>query len=101
MQNKIFFWIALTTAFLLLLPFLAMKFDWRFPDPGNSVSDKVVWTQSDFIIMGILLFGSGSLYVLVARRVSKHRLIIGIALALAFMWLWAELAVGVFTNWGS
>jgi len=51
--------------------------------------------------MGTLIFGMGSLYALVARRVRKHRFIIGGVFVLTFLWLWAELAVGVFTNWGS
>jgi hypothetical protein len=41
-------------------------------------------------------------YVLVARRTSKkNRLAIGIAFAVALFYLWAELAVGIFTNLGS
>jgi len=90
----------LATGLVLLVPFLAMRFDWRLPDPGYSMSDKVNWALSDFIVMGTLLFGMSSLYVLI-RRIGKHRLVIGIAFLLAFLWLWAELAVGVFTNWGS
>ena len=100
-RNTIFVWIALATVTILSIPFLAMRFDWRLPDPGYSVSDKVVWTLSDFVLVGALFFGTSSLYVLVARRMQKHRLVIGILFAIAVLWLWAELAVGVFTNWGS
>lgn len=85
MQNKVFSWIALGTAGLLLIPLFG---GWP-------------WTISDFVIMGILIFGSATLFILLARRFQKQRIIIGIALALAFLWLWAELAVGLFTNWGS
>ena len=72
---------------LLLIPFIAMQF-----------SSEVVWTASDFIIMGILLLVTGLGIDLVLRKVSssKNRLIMGgIILALFFM-IWAELAVGVF-----
>jgi len=41
-KNRIFAWIAFATGLILLVPFLAMQFDWRLPDPGYSVSDTVV-----------------------------------------------------------
>lgn len=92
MQNKIFFWIALATGLLLLVPLLAMQF-----------SDEVVWTLVDFLIAGALLFGTGSVVVLAARRTPNRRLrlAIGVLLAAAAIFLWLELAVGIFTNWGS
>jgi uncharacterized BrkB/YihY/UPF0761 family membrane protein len=63
---------------------------------------EVKWDETDFIVMGSLLFGIASLYVLVVRRSSrKHRLLIGGIFIAAFLYLWAELAVGVFTNLGS
>ncbi len=79
--------ILLIVGALLLIPFIAMQF-----------SSEVVWTVSDFIIMGILLLVTGLGIDLVLRKVSssKNRLIIsGIILAVFFM-IWAELAVGVF-----
>lgn len=79
--------ILLIVGALLLIPFIAMQF-----------SSEVVWTVSDFIIMGILLLVTGLGIDLVLRKVSsnKYRLIIsGIILAVFFM-IWAELAVGVF-----
>lgn len=102
MQNTIFGWIALATGTILLLPFLAMQFNWQVPDPGSAISEGVNWTLSDFIVMGTLIFGTSSLFVLTARKVDKkHRFFLGLAFAVAFFWLWAELAVGLFTNWGS
>lgn len=66
------------------------------------LTGEVSWDMTDFIVMGAMVFGTGSLFVLAARMISKkYRIIVGIALLLAFLWLWAELAVGVFTNWGS
>ena len=90
-RNTAFAWIALATALLLLIPLIAMQF-----------STAVNWSLLDFIVMGTLLFGSGSLFVLVARRVpSKYWLAIGIVFAVGFLYLWAELAVGIFTEIGS
>ena len=90
-SNSIFAWIALATALLLLVPLVAMQF-----------TNEVQWTLFDFIIMGALLSGLGSAFVIVARKIPpKRRLITGIAFAVAFFYVWAELAVGIFTNGGS
>lgn len=61
------------------------------------------WDLTDFVVMGGLLFGLGSLFVLGVRMVSKpmHRMIMGVILLGLFFRIWAESAVGVFTNWGS
>ena len=92
MQNRIFGWIALATAAILMIPLIAMQF-----------SSDVDWRLNDFVIMGILIFGTGSLFVLTARRARsvKRRVIIGAVFLLALLYLWAELAVGIFTHWGS
>lgn len=87
MKTNRFLIILLIVGALLLIPIIAMQF-----------SSEVVWTASDFIIMGILLLVTGLGIDLVLRKVSssKNRLIMGgIILALFFM-IWAELAVGVF-----
>lgn len=82
--------VGLVTALLLLIPLVAMQF-----------TDEVNWNIGDFVVMGALLFGVGSAFVLISRKVdSKQRVIVGAVLALLFLWLWAELAVGIFTNWG-
>ncbi len=90
MQNKVFVWIVLATGLILLIPLIAMQF-----------TSDVAWTLLDFITAGALLLGTGILFVLAARKMTKYRLIIAIVLAIAFLYLWAELAVGIFTNWGS
>ena len=91
LQNSVFIRIALATGVILLIPFIAMQY-----------TTEVKWGASDFIAMGSLLFGISSLFVLAARRAPrKRRLLIGGMFAAAFLYLWAELAVGVFTNLGS
>lgn len=72
---------------LLLIPFVSMQF-----------TDEVNWDLTDFLIMGVLLLGTGLLCEGVLRRVKKNStrlLICGIILILFFV-VWAELAVGIF-----
>ncbi|MEL7185359.1 MAG: hypothetical protein AAFN50_02845 [Pseudomonadota bacterium] len=89
--SRAFARVAVCTVLLLLIPLIAMQF-----------TSEVNWSRADFAIMGVLLFGFGSAFVLIARKVQrKRRLVVGVVLAVLFLWLWAELAVGVFTNWGS
>ena len=90
-QNSVFKWIALATGALLLIPLIAMQ-----------ITNEVDWTSIDFIVMGVLIFGMASLFVLVARKLpTKRRFLIGGMFFVAFLYIWAELAVGVFTNLGS
>ena len=51
-------------AFLLLLPAVAMRF-----------GDEVTWTASDFIFMGVMLFGACGVFELAARMSGRdgHR----------------------------
>jgi hypothetical protein len=85
MRNTIFAWIALGTGLILLIPVIAMTF-----------TAEVAWTISDFIAMGTLVFGITSLFVLVARRLSKRgRCAAGFIFAGIYLLIWAELAVGV------
>jgi hypothetical protein len=72
---------------VLLIPFVAMQF-----------TNEVNWSVMDFVMAGILLFGTSLVIELVIRKVksNKHRILIsGIILLLLFL-LWAELAVGIF-----
>lgn len=102
MQNKAFVWVAVGTTLLLMVPFFLMKFKIPLYDPGSGY-EVINWDLADFIVMGFLIFGTGSLFVLTARKIKKksHRIALAMAFFLGFLWLWAELAVGVFTNWGS
>lgn len=84
--------IALITVVLLLIPLVGMQ-----------VSDSWNWTVSDFVIMGMLLFVAGLGVSAVVRKVQNrnHRLILVGAVLALFLYIWAELAVGIFTNLGS
>jgi bacteriorhodopsin len=72
---------------LLSIPLIAMQF-----------TDEVNWTIMDFIVAGILLFGTGLICELVLRKVKNKKYRIGIsAIILAALFLiCAELAVGIF-----
>ncbi|MGF1473568.1 MAG: hypothetical protein ACFB50_17745 [Rubrobacteraceae bacterium] len=78
--------IALATAFILLGPLLAMQF-----------TGEVVWTLADFLFAGVIIFGTGLAYVLVARKTrnTAYRAAVGLALAAAFILVWAAGAVGI------
>ncbi|MEG4281348.1 hypothetical protein QUA62_28380 [Microcoleus sp. MON1_C1] len=86
MQNKNIIYLALGTAFILLMPLLAMLF-----------TDQVAWDLIDFIVAGTLIFGTGLAYELVARKggTMAYRVAVGIALATAFLLVWMNLAVGI------
>ena len=78
----------ITTEFVILsILLVAMQF-----------TTEVNWKFGDFIILGILLLGTGLLCELVLRKIQKpqHRVLICGILVLALFLVWAELAVGVF-----
>ncbi len=91
-QNKDIVTVVLVTSIVLMLPLIGMQ-----------ISTDVDWGVIDFAIMGTLLLGTGLTFVLITRKIknTKHRIILGICLLLAFLYVWAELAVGIFTNLGS
>jgi len=72
---------------LLLIPLVAMQF-----------TNEVNWSLFDFIIAAVLLFGTGFVIDLVIRKTKniKYRVAILILIVIAFILIWAELAVGVF-----
>lgn len=61
------------------------------------------WTPSDFIIMGTIIFIAAAIFdfAMMKARSKQRRIIFGAIVIFLFLWLWAELAVGVFTSWGS
>ena len=86
-QNKRLIGIVLIVGLLLLIPFIAMQF-----------TNEVKWDSRDFVIMGVLLLGTGLMCEFVMRKVKKtqHRVLLIAAILLALFLIWAELAVGIF-----
>ncbi len=72
---------------ILLIPLIAKQF-----------SDSVHWSISDFLIAGILLFGTASAIDLTMRKVksNRNRFIICAVLFTVLLLVWAEMAVGIF-----
>jgi hypothetical protein len=72
--------------FLLLLPLVAMQF-----------TDEVDWDETDFIVMGALLFGACGAFELAARMTgdTAYRAAVGIAVVAVFLLMWINLAVGI------
>ena len=83
--------VALATAFVLMLPLLAMQ-----------ITDEVVWDLADFVIAGALVFGTGLAYVLLARKAGNvaYRAAVGVALAAALLLVWVNGAVGIIGDSG-
>jgi len=63
-------------------------------------TDEVNWNETDFIVMGTLIFGAGLLLDFALKKVRNkmHRVILSVLLLLTFLYIWAELAVGIFTD---
>lgn len=78
--------VAIVVGVLLMIPLVAMQF-----------TDEVVWTPSDFVIAFVLLFGTGLLYVLGARKggSTAYRLAVAVALGASLFLVWANMAVGI------
>lgn len=85
---KTTFKIFLSVLSILLIPIIAMQF-----------TDEINWGFIDFVVMGLLLFTTGLGLVLVSKKASKKwRGLLSVILVLAFLLVWAELAVGVFSK---
>ena len=86
-QNKRLVGIVLIVVILLLIPFAAMQFtnEWK-------------WSSFDFIVAGVLLFGTGLICELILRKVNTigYRIAIGAAVLAALLLIWVELSVGIF-----
>lgn len=87
MKNKRLLVILAIIVTLLLIPLIAMQF-----------TNEVNWELNDFVVMGIMLLGTGLLIELVLRKVTlaKNRFIICGFLLLLLLVVWVELAVGIF-----
>ena len=78
--------VLIVAATILLVQAVAMQFN-----------PEMIWTASDFILAALLIVGAGLTYVFASRllRSTRQRVIFGILLALAFLLVWLELAVGL------
>lgn len=87
MKNKRLIIILSIVAILLLIPFTAMQF-----------TDEVKWDGTDFLIMGILLTGTGLVCELILRKVTKraNRVVLCLGAVFVLVLIWMELAVGIF-----
>lgn len=72
---------------VFLAPLFAMQF-----------TDEVNWDSFDFAVAGLLLVGSGIIYVLLASILisARSRFFLGFVLAAMLFLVWAELSVGIF-----
>jgi peptidoglycan/LPS O-acetylase OafA/YrhL len=70
---------------LLLLPLVAMHF-----------IDEVAWDETDFLVLGAMLFGACGTYELAARTANKtYRAAVGVAVLEAVLLIWISLSVGI------
>ncbi|HKL50315.1 MAG TPA: hypothetical protein VJ908_04025 [Wenzhouxiangellaceae bacterium] len=89
--NKALIWIASTACVLFAIPLVAMQF-----------TREVNWDGTDFVAWGLLLFVAGGVCLLVTRKLPRSTWLgAGVLIGVLFVYVWAELAVGIFTNIGS
>jgi hypothetical protein len=84
--------VALATGLLLLIPLTA-----------KLVMPDMLWTSEDFVAAGVLLFGSGLTFVLIARMGISimYKLAAAVAVAAGLLLVWAQLAVGLVGSEGN
>jgi len=72
---------------ILLIPYTAIQF-----------TDQVAWSLGDFVVAGALLGTFALFYDLIRKQIpsKKSRIYIVTLLALTFILVWAEMAVGIF-----
>ncbi|WP_241507613.1 hypothetical protein [Chryseobacterium piscium] len=83
-----------TTALIYFVPALIMS----VAVLGNLFSKEFNWSPSDFIIAGILLFGTALIIDLI-RRIVKNRtykILLCVVVLFVLILTWVELAVGLF-----
>lgn len=86
-QNQRSFAMFGAAGILLMIPFIAMQF-----------TKEVNWPGSDFVIGGVLLFGTAFICEMVLRNVKtlKSRVILCLTVLASLVVVWAEMAVGIF-----
>lgn len=72
---------------ILLLPMVAMQ-----------LTNEVNWTVFDFVVAGILFFGTGGVIEFALRKIKvvNQRFWIVLGILFVLFLIWAELAVGIF-----
>jgi hypothetical protein len=87
MKNRNIVYLGILTAFILMIPLVAMQF-----------TREVNWTGSDFAFAGTLIFGTGLLFEMTRKRGAGNRaytVAAGMALAGVFLLIWINGAVGI------
>ena len=86
-QNKRLITILAVALSILSIPLIAMGF-----------TNEVNWSTFDFLVVGILLIGTGLVLEFILRKIKtlRYRIILGIVLFVVLLMVWAELAVGIF-----
>ena len=90
-KSTVYLWIALATCLILMIPAVCMF-----------TTDQVNWTWMDFVVMGILLFSTGTAIVIASKFWRGwRRAVVSAFIVFIFLYIWMELAVGIFLNFGS
>ncbi len=73
------------------------------PVIGSIFVDGWVWGLGDYVFAFVFFFVAGVIYQFFVKKVqsSKNKVWAILGLTILFMSIWAELAVGIFTNLGS
>jgi len=87
----------------LLFPILITTLVLILATLGNIYVISFNWSILDFLIMGVMVFGGTLIIDIFIKRIkeNKYRLIFSLLILLLFIYIWAELAVGLFFNLGS
>ncbi|MGO4708558.1 hypothetical protein AB4Y90_05445 [Chryseobacterium sp. 2TAF14] len=82
------------TAMIYSVPILLLG----FAVLGNLFSKEFNWSSSDFLIAGILLFGTALIIDLVRRIVKNktYKILLCVVVLFVLILTWVELAVGLF-----
>ena len=85
-------YVAFATAAILVAPLVAMQF-----------TEEVNWGLLDFIVMGILLFGTGLAYLMISRisESTAYRTAVGVAVVAILLLIWVNLSVGIIGSEGN
>ncbi len=72
---------------LLCIPLVAIQF-----------TTEVNWTTFDFVMAGVLFFGTGLLIELAIKKIKKQnvRWLVILGILMILLLVWAELSVGIF-----